>query len=110
MKSMDISDSFIKNVEIEYLRLLANLLKKGGIDRQYAQDSAKEFLALLPFSSADDLHDKIKSYTEKFMYLIPLHSYVVNEIDKNKTHSILDKMRTLIQNNEIDEAVKLVQS
>lgn len=107
---MTLSDSFVKNIEVEYLRLLANLLRKGKIDRQYAQDSAKEFLALLPFTSPDDIHDKIKTYTEKFEYLVPLHGYVVNELDKDKTHNVLAKMRTLIKNNEIDEAVNLIQS
>ena len=107
---MVLSDSFIKNVEIEYLRLLAKLLKKGKINRQYAQDSAKHFLTLLPFTSSDDLHDKIKSLTEKFIFLTPLHGYSVNEIDKEQTHAILNKMRDLIKNNQIDEAVKLVQT
>lgn len=107
---MAVSDLFVKNIEVEYLRLLASLLRNGKINRQYAQDSAKEFLALLPFTTPDDIHDKIKSYTEKFESLIPLHAYVVNEIDKNQTHTVLEKMRSLIKNNEIDEAVTLIQS
>ncbi len=106
---MLVTDTFIKNLEIKYLRILTELLKKGKIDKKYAQDSAKKFLTLLPFSSDDDVHDKVKSFSEKFEFLSPLHAYVVKEIDQNKTNQVLEKMRNLIKENKIDEAVKTVQ-
>ena len=105
---MPLSDAFIKKMEIEYLKLLAGLLKDGKINRQIAKDSAKTYLTLLPFSSDEDIQTKIKTFVEKYPMLDKYQVIVMDAIEQIKTAQILEKMRTHLKNDNIEEAINLV--
>ena len=57
---MHLSDSLIKDVEVEYLRQLTKLLKEGKADRVLARSSAQAFLKLLPFADDNDIDGAIQ--------------------------------------------------
>ena len=57
---MQLSDSLIKDVEVEYLRQLTKLLKEGKADRVLARSSAQAFLKLLPFADDNDIDGAIQ--------------------------------------------------
>lgn len=105
---MQLSDEFVKKIEIEYLRLLSQFLEEGKIDRAYAKSSAQKYLTLLPFESIEDIQDKIQSFGEEFPELGKYTIYVHGEIDELKTQNVLEKMRHMMKNDNIDEALNLV--
>ena len=105
---MTLTPALTKKVEIEFLRLLAQLLQNGKISRQIAKDSVKTYLALLPFSSDADLLTKAKTLSQKFPLLDKYEILVMHEIEEIKTQHVLERMRTHLKNNNIEEAINLV--
>lgn len=105
---MPLSDEFIKTIEIEYLKLLVALLKDGKINRKIAKESAKTYLSLLPFSSDEDLQTKVKRFVEMYPMTDKYQVIVMDAIEKMKTAQVLDKMRTHLKNDNIEEAINLV--
>ncbi len=105
---MQLSDEFVKKIEIEYLRILAKLLRDGKINRTQAKESAKTYLKMLPFSSNEDLLTKVKEFIKSFPMLDAYEIYVMHEIEQIKTNEVLEKMRTHLKNDNIEEAINLV--
>ena len=105
---MDLQE-IIKLLEMEYIKILINNLKFGKMKLDRAKMVTKDFLTLLPFKDKDDLVLKIKTFTElqnefKMVYLTLLK---INE--EQKSNELAYKMRELIKQNKIDEALKLVE-
>lgn len=105
---MDLQE-IIKLLEIEYIKILINNLKSGKIKLARAKEVTKDFLTLLPFKDKDNLLLKMKTFTElqsefKMVYLILLK---INE--EQKSNELAYKMRELIRQNKIEEALKLVE-
>lgn len=107
---MPLSDEFVKKIEIEYLKLLATLLRDGKINRQIAKESAKTYLSLLPFSSDHDLQSKIKTFVEKYPMIDKYQVIVMDAVEEIKTAQVLEKMRTHLKNDNIEEAINLVDT
>lgn len=107
---MPLTDEFIKKVEIEYLRILAKLLREGKITRTQAKDSAKAYLAMLPFASSEELLKKVKSFVTSFPMIDVYEIYVMHEIEEIKTNQVLEKMRAHLKNDNIEEAINLVDT
>ena len=106
---MQLSDSLIKDVEVEYLRQLTKLLKEGKADRVLAKTSAQAFLKLLPFADDNDMLLKLGNYGEAFPLFTKLHVYALGLIEELKTKEILEKMRVLMKDNNIDGAIQLIE-
>ena len=106
---MQLPDSLIKNVEVEYLRQLTKILKEGKADRILAKTSAQAFLKLLPFADENDMLLKLGNYGEEFPLFTKLHVYALGLIEELKTKEVLEKMRNLMKNDDIDKAINLVQ-
>lgn len=106
---MQLSDDFIKDVELQYLRLVSEALKKGDMDITTAKSSAQEFLKLLPFAHMDDMKLKLQQYCMKYPAISSLTVYIMQKMEESKTSDVLEKMRTLMKSNQIDDALKLAQ-
>lgn len=106
---MTLPDSLIKDVEVEYLRQLTKLLKEGKADRVLARASAQAFLKILPFADDNDMLLKIGNYGEEFPLFARLHVYALGLIEETKTKEVLEKMRNLMKNDHIDEALSLAK-
>jgi len=104
---MQFPEGFIREIEIEYLRQLANMLKTGKIDVPTARASAKKYLTYLPFLSPEDLMAKTNDFIKAFPMLGTYHLYIAREIEDIKTKQVLAKMRHMMKNDNIDEAISL---
>lgn len=105
---MDLEE--IKNiVETDYLKLLSQYLKTGKIKLSEAKEVTKEFLALLPFADKLDLQMKIKTFTEKHPEFNQVYITFLKKEDLEKTAELIEKMRVLIKENKIDEALNLIK-
>ncbi|KKQ36547.1 MAG: hypothetical protein US54_C0064G0015 [Candidatus Roizmanbacteria bacterium GW2011_GWA2_37_7] len=105
---MQLPDSLIKNIEVEYLRQLTNILKEGKADRTLAKTSAQAFLKLLPFADDNDMLLKLGNFGEEFPLFTKLHVYALGLIEELKTKEVLEKMRKLMKDNDIDGAIQLI--
>lgn len=100
----------IKNiVETDFLKLLSIYLKTGKIKLLEAKEVTKEFLALLPFTNKVDLQAKLKSFTEKHPEFNQVYITFLQKEDLEKTADLIGKMKVLIRENKIDEAVDLIK-
>lgn len=100
----------IKNiVETDYLKLLSQYLKAGKIKLPEAKEVTKEFLALLPFADIEDLESKLKSFAERHPEFNQIYITFLKKEDLEKTADLVGKMKVLIRENKIDEALNLVK-
>ncbi len=106
---MQLSDEFLKDIELQYLRLVTDALKNGEMDIDTAKASAQEFLNLLPFANLDDMKVKFQRYCIKYPSIAGLTVYIMQQMEESKTNEVLEKMRTLMKDNKIDDALKLAQ-
>lgn len=105
---MDLEE--IKNiVETDFLKLLSQYLKTGKVKLQEAKEITKEFLALLPFIDEEDMQTKLKSFTEKYPEFNQVYITFLKKEDLEKTADIVGKMKVLIKENKIDEALSLIK-
>ncbi len=98
-----------KHLEREYLKLVADLLKKGQLTPPQVKQSAQKFLDFLPFANVDDAKEKIKQFTESFTPLKNLHLFLIKYEKKKKTQAVLARMSTLMKKNDLDGALKLAK-
>jgi len=97
---MDKLSVLTKRIEIDFLKTVAEALKKGTITLPISKQAGKEFLRFYLFTSDDDMHEKIKKYIDKFPQLEKIYPMLLTYIDEEKTDEILDKLRLYIHNNE----------
>ncbi len=108
--NVDMNLEEIKNiVETDYLKLLSQYLKTGKIKLSEAKEVTKEFLALLPFADIEDMQTKLKSFTEKHPEFNQVYITFLNKEDLEKTADLVGKMKVLIRENKIDEALNLIK-
>ena len=100
-------NNLANTMEIKYLELLSSLLKSGEIDVDKAREISQEFFLLLPFENFDDIKNKIERFLVKNKEFENLRIILLKNIEEVKTSNVLEKMRTLLKNNKIDEAISL---
>lgn len=106
---MELTQEFVKTIEIEYLRCVSELLKSGAMDLPTAKASAKEFLTYVPFSSVDDMRGKIQKFISTYPALNIFHVRFLTHVEDEHTKGVLEQMRHHLKNNDIDAALQLVQ-
>jgi hypothetical protein len=105
---MDLEE-FKNTVETEFLKLLSQYLKTGKIKLLEAKEVTKEFLAFLPFVDKEDMRNKLKSFTEKHLQFNQVYITFLKKEDFEKTADLIGKMKVLIKENKIDEALNLIK-
>lgn len=106
---MQLSEEFIKDFEIEYLKIIVKLLNSSELKVEEAKDSAVNYLPLLPFSDMNDLQEKTKKFIEKYPWAQGLNIFILKKIEDSKTSDVLNKMRSLMRGNKIDEALAVAK-
>jgi hypothetical protein len=106
---MVFGEDYIKDVEIEFLRIVAKLLENGDFEIVDARTCAQFFLSLSPFQTVEDLRNKLQQLSSKYPDFKELEVYEMGKSEEAKTDEVLEKMRGLMKNGEIDEALQLTQ-
>jgi hypothetical protein len=97
---MDKLAELSKKVEIDFLKTISVLLEKGKITLPQSKQLAREFLSLLPFTSEDDMQNKIKSYVNTHLELVNLQGIVLSSIDEDHKVKLIEDLRAFIQNSK----------
>lgn len=103
------SVEFVKKIETDYLKMVADCLRKGKIDFKTAKESAKELLTLFPFTSYEDMQTKIQQFTQKYTQFDKLYVNFLSYEEEAKTQELIEKMRVLMKSNKIDEALHIAK-
>ena len=104
LAAADLTDKLEKN----YLKLIIQYLKDGTLTLPDSRAVTREFLALQPFASAEDAQKKIVEFTAKHLEFKQLEILLMSIIEEEKTDNLLAKMRSHLENNNIDAALSLV--
>ena len=94
-------------LQIEFLKRIALLIERGKIDLATGKVWAKELLSLLPFTSLEDLKQKVQSFATKYPLLENLPFTITKFEEDLKTKQTAEQMTTLIKSEKHDEALNL---
>ena len=97
-------------IELRYLHLLLELLETRKIDMVTAKNSAQLMLTYLPFKNTEDIQHKLDNLKAIDPTLNTLHTYALKEIEIYDTQDVLEKMRDLMKNKELDAALEVSQN
>lgn len=89
-----------KQVEIDLLNILADLLEKGEINKQFSKEVAQYYLSLLPFASEEDMEQKLKQFSAKYPTLEKAYIMALTYIEEDKTKELIERLRTYISHTE----------
>ena len=67
-------------------------------------------LSYLPFKDTDDIKHKLDNLKAIYPALVPLQIYAMKEIEMYNTQDVLEKMRDLMKNKDIDAALEVSQN
>lgn len=101
------NQNLIKSIEKEFLKIIIDNLRNGTLKLSEAKENAKSFLDLLPFASFEDIKKKIGNFVLKYPLYQKIYLSVLNIEEEVKTQSLLNRMRSLLKENKIDEALKV---
>ncbi len=104
-----VPEDLVKKVETQYLKIIIANLKSGSMAMVLAKETAQLFLTYLPFTSIEDMRAKLNSFWSKYPVFQTLELIVATHEESKKTEETLEKMRTLMNNNQIDEALNLAK-
>lgn len=106
---MQLSEELIRDFEIEYLKIIIKLMNNGELKLDDAKSSAVYYLSLLPYSDMNDLQNKAKTFVDKYPWAQGLNVFILQKVEDSKTSDVLNKMRTLMRGNKIDEALQVAK-
>lgn len=104
---MQLSEDFIKKIEIHYLHLVLDYIRRKKITQTIVKSSAQLMITYIPFTTDADMKHKLSNFKEIYPIFSPLYTYFLNEVEKNNTQDVLEKMRKLMKNEDVDSVVKL---
>jgi len=97
---------------LEYLFLKE--LVKGLKDKSFTVADAKKlahtFLTIEPFASLDDAFKKMENFAKNNSKFESLKKYVYAYEEEQKTEAKIVKMKKLIRENKIDEALEVAKN
>lgn len=105
---MDEIQSVIEKTELDFLDKLVIFLRNGTISFEDGKTLTREFLAMTPFTSEEDLQDKIKQFIAVHRNFEGIYITLLNFHEQSKTQELLKRMQEHIKDNKIDEALQLV--
>lgn len=106
---MDIGQE-VNLVEKELLELILQNLENNKIDADKAQSLAKDFLAILPIASQQDLLDKLKNLSDTYEEVKEVYVDELSKISNVQRDEALTKMRNAIQKGNIEHAINTAKS
>ena len=99
-----------EHLEYMFLKVIINGLRDNSISIEQSKAFAQEFLVSEPFASVEDARAKIHSYTTTHPQFITLRGYIDSYHQEQKVSEVIEKMRTHIKNNDIDQALQVAKT
>lgn len=97
-------------LEYLFLRVVISGLKGNTLPIPQAKQLAREFLAIEPFSSIEDAHNKINQFTTSHQGFLLLKEYADVYYDEDRLDDKLEIMRKHLKENNIDEALNIIHT
>ena len=97
----------IQQLQVEFLKRIALLIERGKIDLKTAKEWGKELLTLLPFTSLEDMKQKIQNFAKKYSLLENLPLVISHFEDNKRTNNTVSQMERLLKNNKAEESLHL---
>lgn len=94
-------------IEYLFLRTVIDALKSGAMTVEQARAHATDFLSIEPIQSIADAKDKIARFTEKYPNYKNLMDFVNAYDYEEKVSAVIEKMRTYINEKDIDSALQV---
>lgn len=101
---MDLLEEF-KQVEKELVELIIAHLKANKLDVETARQQAKDFLSFLPVKDQQDLLNKLKGLSEKYMEAKEVYADELGKVEEAKRQQTLNLMRDYIHQGNLDSAI-----
>ena len=84
-----------------FLKEIIKSLRNEEMEAEEAKALAQKYLALEPFTSADDARSKIHTFVEKYPRFASMKTYIDSYRDEQNTNRVIDLMKKHIQNADI---------
>ena len=106
---MDIKQE-VTAVEKELVELIIEHLKENKINADEARQLARDFLAVLPVTSQEDLLAKLKALGQKYDEVQELYVEEYSKASDKKDDTALNQMRDHIKQGNIEHAIAVAKS
>lgn len=99
---------FVENIQRVYLQNLIKLMKAADISLPYSQAASRDFLALFPVATMEQLDSRLRSYCTAHPKFMNVHIEFLRLKEQTQTKELLTKMRTLMKNDKPGAALHIV--
>lgn len=106
---MDDLAALTHQLEYQFIKTIINGLRSKAMSIPAAKQYAIEFLTIEPFVSEDDAASKISNFCQEHAEFNGLKEYMDNYNQERETTGKVNKMRKLIKENNIDEALSIAK-
>lgn len=106
---MDLPDDFIVFVEKQVIRIVIDVLKSRSATVEQSKVVLREFLKLTPFSTLEDMKAKILNFSKVYPVFQPVYITVLKYEDDYEKDHLINKMRKLIKEQDVDGALEVVK-
>lgn len=102
---MDNLAALTHQLEYLFLRKIIDGLRDTSIPLAEAKAASTAFLTIEPFTSGEDAHTKIITFTAQYPKFTELQTYINAYQSEKENLEKVTKMKTLIKQNNIDAAL-----
>lgn len=106
---MDELNTLKMRLEYKFLKELVKGLRQKNITASDTKIWAQIFLAIEPFTSTQDAHEKISKFCQTYPQFNTLKEYMDSYNKEENIDNIINKMREHIKANDIDSAIKVAK-
>jgi hypothetical protein len=106
---MDDLQKVTEHVEYLFLGQIIKGLENKTMTPDQVQQFAKDYLPIEPFQTLDDAKAKVAQYVASHEEFRPLQDYVDAFHGDTHANEKIAQMKSLIQENKIDEAIQVAQ-
>lgn len=98
-----------KQVDNKYCQILLNMIRNESTTRERTHETSMTLLALEPFTSEDDIVNKMDFFSQKYPEYKEMHTYVQVTISEEKSRSVIEQMSHYLKQNNVDAALAIAQ-
>jgi hypothetical protein len=104
-----VEQQLVEKTEIAFLNAIVDMLEKGELELEKAQQVSQQFLALLPFNDDADMDAKLKTFVEEHNEFKGVYVSFMRYEDDKKKQALVHNMRALMKEGKIEEALQLTK-
>ncbi len=106
---MDGLNKLTEQIEYMFLKKIIQHLQDDSYTILQAKQLAIDFLALQPFTSAQDSKEKVSLFIEKNKDFSDLIDLVTSFHTEQKTAEVIERMKSYLKTDRIDEAITIAK-